>query len=266
MLDGKPLDEKLPLRSLFFGEGVFETFRWRSKPPVFLEKHILRLKQGAEYLSIPFPGKRLIKGNLEKAVSVAEVDDNYVKICLLSSGPLKFYKRALRSHILVVVREYEPSREYLRVNVAATRRNSTSSLLWVKSINYLENVIARRVAEDRGYDESVFLNERGEVTEGSYTNIFWIRDDALITPALECGLLPGITREALISLAKGLALKVEEGRFDLNDMLQCTGAFLTNSLMGMSAIKEIDKQKIPVDEELFRKLRSSLFQKLDWPT
>ncbi len=266
LLDGRPLDEKLPLRSLFFGEGVFETFRWRGKPPVLWEGHIARMKQGAKYLSIPFPGEISIEKNLKVAVDEAGVDDAYVKICLLSSGPLQFYDIPVGSHILIVVRGYEPPKDCTRVHIAPTRRSSSSPLPRVKSINYLENVIARRNAEERGYDEAVFLNERGEMTEGSCTNIFWVKDGTLFTPAPECGLLPGVTRGTLISLAKTIDLKVKEGRFDLDDGRQCQGAFLTNALIGISAIKAIDKQKICTDEELFRKLRGALFRKLGWPS
>lgn len=75
-----------------------------------------------------------------------------------------------------------------------------------------------------GYDEALFLNERGEVIEGSSTNVFWVRGGVLHTPAPECGLLPGITREALISLAPELDLEVKEGKFNLSGIAGLAGA------------------------------------------
>lgn len=263
-LDGKPIDEKLPLRSLLYAEGLFETFRWKGLPPVFLEKHIERMKRGSEFLSIPFPGTGDVKKRVEEAARISGVADAYVKICLLSSGPTKFYERAGGGHVLVIVRDYESPRERMRAHVASFRRNSSSPLPRVKSLNYLENVLARREAMVKGYDEAIFLNERGEVAEGSCTNIFWVKHGTLRTPASECGLLPGITREALISLAPELGLEVKEGRFKLNDLLSSNGAFLTNSLIGVSAITDVDGNKIPFDVELFTKLRTALFQKLGW--
>ena len=264
-LDGEPLKQKLPLRSLFYGEGLFETFRWLGSPPVFLKKHIDRMKRGAEFLKIPFPDEQNIKNALDDSVKKSGVKDAYVKLCVLCSGPLKFYKPANEGQVLVMVREYEPPKEYVRAHVVPFKRISSSPLSRIKSINYLENVLARREAERMGYDEAIFLNERGEVAEGSSTNIFWVKRGILHTPALECGLLPGITREALISLAPKLGLEVKEGKFNLNEILTSQGAFFTNSLIGITAITEIDKTEIIVDEELFTKLRGALLEKLKWP-
>jgi 4-amino-4-deoxychorismate lyase len=263
-LDGKPLEQKLPLRSLFYGEGLFETFRWKDSPPVFLRKHLKRMKKDSELLSIPFPGEEKIKNAVREAVDKSGVKDAYVKLCLLSAGPIKFHERGDEGQVLVVVRGYEPPKEYVRVHVTPFKRASSSPLLRVKSLNYLENVLARREAERMGYDEALLLNERGEVTEGSSTNIFWVKRNVLYTPALECGLLPGITREALISLAPELDLEVKEGRFNLDEVLTSQGAFFTNSLIGITAITEIDKVRIRVNNELFEGLRCSLYRKLGW--
>jgi len=262
-LDGKPLDESLPLRSLLYAEGVFETFRWKNSPPVFLKNHIERMSDGAKLLWIPFPGAEKVRKAVEAAVETSGIEDAYVKICLLSSGPLKFYELADRGHLLAVIRKYEPPDEHVRAHVSSFKRRS-SPLLAIKSLNYLENVLARREAKSMGYDEAIFLNEWGEVTEGSSTNIFWAKGDVLHAPALECGLLPGITRDALISLAPELGLEVKEGKFNLKDVLKSQGAFFTNSLMGITAISAVDGVKINLDDDLYANVRMSLFQKLKW--
>jgi 4-amino-4-deoxychorismate lyase len=263
-LDEEPLKEKIPLRSLLYGEGVFETFRWKGSPPVYLDKHIDRMKMGSEFLAIPFPGKRSIKTAVEEAIKISKIADAYVKVCLLSSGGMKFHERPKEGHVLVIARRYEPQKENMRAHVVQLRRTSSSPLLRIKSVNYLENVLARREAMEKGCDEAIFLNERGEVAEGSSTNIFWVKKGTLYTPAAGCGLLPGITREALISLAPRVGLEVEEGRFRLNSVLSSDAAFLTNSLIGISAISSIDGAKIPFDTKLFTELRSGLFKKLGW--
>jgi 4-amino-4-deoxychorismate lyase len=263
-LDGEQLKEKIPLRALLYGEGVFETFRWKGLPPVYLDKHIDRMKAGSEFLAIPFPGKRCIRRAVEEAVKVSKIADAHVKVCLLSSGSMRFYDRPSGGHLLVIAREYEQQREDVRVHVVRFGRNSSSPLLRVKSLNYMENVLARREAVEMGFDEGIFLNERGEVAEGSSTNIFWVKKGTLHTPAVECGILPGITREALISIAPELGLKVEEGKFRLEDVISSDAAFLTNSLIGMSAISGIDGEKIPLKTKHFEGLRSALFKELGW--
>ncbi|MEW6592441.1 MAG: aminotransferase class IV [Candidatus Hadarchaeota archaeon] len=261
---GKPLEDALPLRALFYAEGLFETFRWKKSPPALLKNHVARMKRGAEFLSIPFPGATKIRKAAEVAVKVSGIEDAYVKASLLSSGSLKFHDRASRSRLLIVVRKYEPPRERMRVHIASFRRFSRSRLLTVKSLNYLENMLARREAKSAGCDEAIFLNERDEVAEGSFTNIFWVKGKTLYTPALECGLLPGVTRAALLSLAPGLGLKVVQGKFHLKDVLFSQGAFLTNSLIGISAVSAVDKTKLPCDEKFFMKLKDALFKKMKW--
>jgi len=265
-LDGNLLVEKIPLRSLLYAEGVFETFRWKGASPIFLERHLDRMKQGSEFLSISFPGGEDVKSALEDAIRSSNLTDAYVKICLLSSGSTKFYEQAVKSHVLVVVRSYEPSKEHMRAHIASFKRNSSSPLLRVKSLNYLENVLARREAQDHGCDEAIFFNERGEIAEGSSTNIFWVKENVLYTPAVDCGLLPGITREALISLAPEIGLNVVEGGFDSNEILSSDGAFLTNSLIGIAALTGVDEIDLKLDEKLFVKLRTALFKKFRWTT
>lgn len=263
-LDGKLLKEKIPLRALLYGEGVFETFRWKGSPPVYLDKHINRMKTGSEFLAIPFPGERSIRKAVEEAVKVSKISDAYVKICLLSSGGTRFYERPKEGHLLVIVRGYEKQKENMRAHVVQFRRNSSSPLLRVKSVNYMENVLARRAALERGCNEAIFLNERGEVAEGSSTNIFWVKKRTLYTPAVECGILPGITREVLISTAPELGFRAEEGRFKLKSVISSDAVFLTNSLIGISAVSSIDGAKIPLNTDFFTKFRNALFKKLGW--
>lgn len=263
-LDGEPLEREFGLRSLFYGEGLFETFRWKGSAPVLMDEHVERMKEGSRILEIPFPGEKRIKENVRKAVDKSGVEDAYVKVCLLSGGDLKFTGRANEGEILAVVREYEAPKKYVKGHVASFRRSSSSPALRVKCTNYLENVLARREAKQGGQDEAIFLNERGELAEGSSSNLFWLDQETLYTPEIGCGLLPGVTRSLLISSASEMDFEVEEGRFTLDDFINSEGAFLTNSLAGIKSITEIDDVKLNVDEDLFSELRASLFERLGW--
>jgi 4-amino-4-deoxychorismate lyase len=263
-LNGEPMKGEFPLRSLLYAEGVFETFRWKGSPPAFLGAHLERMKRGAQFLDLPFPKEAAIRDAVRGAVTASGIDDAYVRLNLLSSGPAKFPKRADHSHLLLVIREYEPPEEHVRAHLSRFRRLSSSPLHGIKSLNYLENVIARREAEDLGYDEAIFLNERGEVAEGSATNLFWVKENELFTPARECGLLPGITRKVLISLAPELGLEVREGRFGLGEIFSARGVFLTSSLRGLAALVAIDGRKIPFDEDLYARMKIALYRKLKW--
>ena len=264
LLDGKPIRKDFPLRSLFYGEGLFETFRWKGQSPVFLAKHIERMKNGAEVLGIPFPGVGDVKRAIEKAVSDSQIPDAYVKICLLSQGGSVFYESPSGASILVIVKEYQSPNELIKAHISSFKRSSTSPILRVKSLNYLENILARREARGLGFDESIFLNERGEVTEGSATNIFWLKDRTLFTPSLECGLLSGVIRGVVIDIAIEIGIKIEEGHFDLDNLASSQGAFFTNSLASAVPISRIGEFELPSDSQDFRIIRSVLLEKLVW--
>lgn len=264
-LNRAPLKEGFPLRSLFYGEGVFETFRWRFSPPVFWKRHVERLKKGAAMLHIPFPGEDYLLACVEEAVSISGISDAYVKVCLLSCGSPVFYELPQSGSVLVTVRQYrEPCKTQVRVCVSPFYRASTSPVSGIKSINYLENVIARRSALFSGFDEAVFLNEKGEVTEASASNIFWLKEGMLFTPEPSCGLLPGITRGITIESASELGIKVEEGRFDLDALLSSDGAFLTNSLVGVMPVAQIGNVFLPSDSSRFEVVRGAVMKKLNW--
>jgi len=253
-----------PTRSLLFGEGVFETFRWCGGPPAFLENHFQRMCRGAEVLGIDSPGEAEFIRAVEWAVEASGIKDARVKVCLLSLGPTQFSARASGHRLLVGVSPYRPPKQRMNVHLVSFRRNSTSPLVGIKCISYVENVIGRREAEVRGFDEGIFLNERGEVTEGCTTNIFWVIGKKLFTPATDCGLLPGVTRKALISLAPGLGFEVQEGRYGLRELLESEAVFLTNSLIGVAAVSRVDGTEVSVDEELFGKIKTALYHELRW--
>ncbi|MEM3518933.1 MAG: aminotransferase class IV [Candidatus Hadarchaeales archaeon] len=262
-IDGKPVDGDLPLRSLFYGEGVFETFRWKGRPPVFFGHHLKRMERGCKFLCVPFSPKRIVWA-VERTVELAGIDDARVKVCVVSLGPLRFSSRPAASRTVVLVERYRIKAGPWKCCIATTRRNSSSPLCKIKSLNYLENVVARRTAEGKGFDEAIFLNERAEVAEGTTTNIFWINDGRLFTPAIDCGALPGITRKVVMDLAKDAGVEVVEGCFKLKSLLNSQGAFLTNSIIGLVEIETIEKTQLERGGELIKGLRERLFTALGW--
>jgi 4-amino-4-deoxychorismate lyase len=263
-MNGDRLRDTLPLRTLFYGEGVFETFRFRYGMPVFFDRHIERMWKGAELLRIPFPEESSIADAVLSSVSDSVLKDLYVKICLVSGGNLLFHENADNTSIITVLKELSVETMPAKASICSFRRNSESPLLSVKSLNYLENILARREAMDSGFDEALFLNERDEIAEGSASNIFWVNEGTLFTPSLDCGVLPGIIRGALIERASNMGLRVEEGRFMITDLTQSDFAFFTNSLTGLREIAEVDKIHMPIDNRLFATIKKNLFDLLKW--
>ena len=263
LIDGNIVDEPLT-RSLFFGEGVFETFRWKNQLPRHISKHLERLRKGSELLRIPIPGSDEILNHVQRAASLSVSEDLYIKIALISKGDRIFFKNPDESSLLVMTRDYIKSKETVSICVISQKRNPESMLIRHKTFNYLENIIGRREAIEKGYDEGLFLNTNDDLTEATSSNLFWVRGKDLFTPATESGLLPGITREIVLEIAEKLGFKINARKFDLSYLLNSDFSFLTNSLIGMSYVDKINKQTMPQVSKNYENIREELFNELGW--
>lgn len=263
-LDGKRVDAALPLRAIFYGEGLFETFRYRSRLPVFYERHYERMRQGAEYLGIPMPETGYIQDLVHDAVSASGIKDASVKVCLLSQGNTAYYELPSGGSVLIGVKDYLVPEGPFSICISRFTRNSGSPLPRIKSLNYLENVIARREALASGYDEAVFVDEAGRLAECASSNIFWVRDGVLHTPSVECGLLPGITRQILLDSAAELGLEAAVGGYSPDDLYRSGLVFLTNSIIGSGMISQVGDKMINSDISLYGRIKGLLRRELSW--
>lgn len=264
LIDGKSVKAEMPLRSLLYGEGVFETFRWKSRPPIYYEKHIGRMREGASSLGLPFPKCEDLAGEIERSLGDAGIFDAYVKIGLLSLGSPLFHEHPRGSSILLVLRDYEPQKESFSVKLSSYRRNSKSPILRIKSLNYLENILAKREALASGCDEAILLNERDELAEGIVSNIFFIIGKVVYTPSLRCGLLEGITRDIICQTVGEVGFELREGIYTLEHLKHSDGVFMTNSLIGAKPVCSIDSVSIPSGGEVFSKVEQEVHAKLGW--
>jgi branched-subunit amino acid aminotransferase/4-amino-4-deoxychorismate lyase len=108
----------------------------------------------------------------------------------------------------------------------------------------VRSVLARAEAEDQGADEALLLNERGEITEGAATNFFWVAEGVVCTPPLAAGLLPGVTRAAVLEVCAGLGIKTAERPITPGEAAACDGAFLTVSTMGIVEATALDGRSL----------------------
>ncbi len=243
-LNGKNFLNKKVLRTLMYGEGVFETFRYKGKLPKFIDKHYQRLIEGAKLLKIPAITKDDFIYYIEETVKKFEdKSDLYVKTILVSEGNSYFPLIPETSNLLVVAKPFKPiDKKEINLIVSPFKVHSSDPLLKIKSTNFARNIIAKRYALEKGYFDVLFLNENNEVTETSSANIFWIKGKYLYTPSLDCGLLNGITRQFVIQKAPSEGFVVVEGRFTLKDLENADRIFITNSLNGILRVRKIDKK------------------------
>lgn len=263
-LEGQRLQSLPPLRSIFYGEGLFETFRWFHEGPRFWDLHMERMERGAELLGLHYPGPDVLRSRVQSAVDDSGLEDGYVKLCLLSEGQGAFFRSSAGTRVMVVLRDYEAPIEEIRLTLSPFKKPSHSPLVSIKSLNYLENILARREAAQRGFDEALMLNERGEIAEASSSNVFWLMEGVLFTPAVDCGILPGTTRGVVSMCAKDLGLELIEGYFPAKTLLEAEGVFLTNSLNAMVIVSELDGKIGFKPNRVYQELSSELLSRLGW--
>ena len=237
-------------RGLLYGYGLFETMRSYGGRVFRLEQHYSRLCHGAAQLAMDVP---LSLGQFGEAVEAIlkrnDLTDAYLRLTL-TAGPLSDAAgRAGHATVVLFARlltDYPPDlcRRGMTAVVSPVRRNETSPLSRIKSLNYLDNLLAREYARRHGADEAILLNTRGFVAEGSASNVFLVQQGGLLTPSVESGALPGITRRAVLELASAVGLEAIESEVELSAFGDASEAFLTNSVMEVIPLTSLDGRPV----------------------
>ena len=233
-----------------YGYGLFETMRAYTGHIFRLERHLGRLSQSAKSL-----GLSVIASDLKKAchdtMKANKLKDARIRlnVSIGEGEATPDVPKHPKPTVLVTAARYVPLsdeiyRKGYRAVVSTIDRDSQSPLSHLKSANYLNSILARREARAAGADEAILLNERGFLCEGSTSNIFLVSSGKLITPDVESGCLPGITRQVVIELARGLGISISEREVKLEELLHADEAFLTNSIMELMPLAEVNNQRI----------------------
>ena len=233
-----------------YGFGLFETMRAYGGQVFRLDSHLNRLARSAEILGLPIEALDL-KGAVRDTIQANKLSDARVRITISigEGGMVPDPSACTQPTVLILAGHYKPYPEQVyergfRAVVSSIRRNSQSPLSRLKSANYLENMLAKQEARAAGVDEAICLNEKGLLAEASMSNIFLVNDGILRTPGEESGILPGITREVVLELASQLGINTFEQDIRLDELFQAQEAFLTNSLMEIMPLTEIDGKPV----------------------
>ncbi|WP_026476859.1 aminotransferase class IV [Alkaliphilus transvaalensis] len=223
-----------------FGYGAFETLKFTNNKIYFLKEHYQRIKKASEELRLPLSydysevetfAYRLIEKNKMQCgalkINYAKNKDDYYLILTLRENNYneETYKRGFK------------------ICFTSLQRNPYSLLTYIKSNNYMENLIVRQQGLENGFDEVIFKNIHGDLCEGTISNLFFIRSDELYTPKTECGLLAGIMREKVLEIALKEGIKINVGCFKKEDLLKADEVFLTNSLMEIMPVVQLEEKK-----------------------
>jgi branched-chain amino acid aminotransferase group I len=233
-----------------FGYGLYETIRAYHGQPFRLDNHLARLGFSSDRLGIVIH-TALIREAVNDVIKANNFHQTRVRICVsIGEGTISPNLDSCRQPtIAVLASEYTPPspEKYLRgykVVLTSIKRNSLSPVIYLKSANTMENMLARQDAKEAGADEAFFLNEKGYLTEAAGSNLFTVKNGVLKTPRYESGILPGVTRVVVFELAAQLGIKVKEVNLRLADLLQADEAFVTNSLIEIVPVTVFDGKSI----------------------
>ncbi|MSQ40465.1 MAG: hypothetical protein EXR55_02145 [Dehalococcoidia bacterium] len=239
-------------RGFTLGDGVFETMRSANGRVFRLSQHLERLHQGATVLKLPLPQEEKLAVALQEVLSRIAGAPAIMRLTItrgidkgrgIAIPATSTPTIAIRAGPFVPL-PGEAYNQGFRAFVSSLRRNETSPLSRIKSCNYGDNILAREEARERGYDEALLLNTRGDVACATTANLFMVTRGKLSTAPVESGILPGITRACILDLASSLQIPTDETSFTLTSLLQADEAFLTNTAIGIMPLTRVGEHAI----------------------
>ncbi len=279
-VNGRIVDREHAVVSVFdhgflYGEGVYETLRTYNGQPFLFDRHMRRLRNSAGMIALPIPlADPEIEARFVETLTAAELrggpgQEAYIRLMVTRGvGDLSYDPSVCPTSSLVVIvkPQVDPQPEAfehgVRVALVSTVRNHPGSVNpLIKSNNLLNNAIAMQEAFRRGCYEGVMRNYRGELAECTTANIFVVKGRTALTPPVDAGLLPGITREFLFEIGAERNVPVREAVLKDEDLFGADEAFLTSTTREIVPIVQVDDRKIgsgtpgPVTRTLLERFR-----------
>ena len=238
---------------VLYGDGVFEGIRSYAGKVFRLEAHVRRLYDSARgiRLAIPMTPEALAKA-ITDTLEANGLQDSYIRVVVTrGAGTLGLDPNRCEHPTVFIICDkitLYPQELYengLEVITAATMRNHPNALNpRLKSLNYLNNILAKIEAIDAGTLEAVMLNHLGYVAECTGDNLFIVRDEVVFTPPIAAGILEGITRDEILDIARGQGIAVREENLTRQDLYVADECFLTGSAAEVVPVVRIDKRPI----------------------
>lgn len=248
-----------------YGDGIYETMRSYLGIVFKFEDHLKRLYRSAQLIGLDIPMTHEdIKAAVYETLKANEFKDAYIRITISRGpGPIGLDPGLCKTPTIVIMaREFknyalELYKEGVRLIVAKTRRNLRDALdPRIKSLNFLNNILAKREAIAAGAYEALMLNHESKITECTVSNIFFVKDGNLCTPSMECGILDGITRSHVIGLASKLDIPLREDEFTTDYLFKASEVFITNTTMEVMPVSRVEHRAFRVGETTLNLLKA----------
>lgn len=228
-------------RGLLHGLGLFETLLAVDGRVVHVDRHLKRLALGLERLGWLMPAQDLSHA-MQQLLERNALCEGRARIRLAitgGSGSLQDLSTGGDRLCWMSASAVQPAIGALKIGISPWRRNEHSPLAGLKCASYAENLLALDWARQKGLDEVLLLNTANELCEAACANVFLVRDEMLMTPRIESGCLPGITRGLVLELASRLGFLVTEGQLTTEDVKHASECFLTSSTRGLMPVSSI---------------------------
>jgi branched-chain amino acid aminotransferase len=278
-LNDRFVDEKDAVISVFdhgflYGDGIYETLRAYRGRIFMRDQHLARLRRSGQMigLEVPIPEKDW-PALLQDAMRRNGLTDAYIRITVSRGAGEIGLDPALcpRPTVVLIARPFRAypthlSTEGVRLALVSVRRNLATALNpQIKSLNFLNNILAKQEATGAGAFDALMLNADGVLTECTTSNLFFVRQGRLCTPSVACGILDGVTRGIVLQLAQEHGIQTEEGAYTPETLLEADECFLTNTTMEIAPVCAIDQTTIGTGRpgSLTRRLRELFHQNLD---
>jgi len=256
-----------------FGDSVYEVISTHHGHLCFLNEHLRRLRSSANaiFLEIPLADEQMIR-EIHKTVEAAGNPESYIRIIVTRGvGEMDIDpETCTEPNVLIFVKSilHYPEENYengINVALVSIKRNPKEALNpGIKTGNYLNNVLAKVEARKAGAADALMLNPTGQLTECTTSNFFFVRDQRLMTPSLNCGILSGITREVVLRLARENGVLVEEGEWPPDVLQNAEEAFITGTVKMVMPVTSLDGRPIgsgkpgPITKMMMRLYQSVL--------
>ena len=231
-------------RGLTLGDGLFETLAVRDGVALWRFEHLERMRTSADMLGIPFP-ETDIENAIDRLAYKAK-GHHVLRLTLMRGEGGRGLVGEIKKPTLVgTLDPFDGQQRFqpVKLMTSAIRRNLHSPASRMKTLSYMDNVLAAREAATAGADDALMLNSAGRVASSTIANIFAEKDGVLITPLLAEGILPGVMRAAVIRSAKQIGIQVKERQVKPADAVNADGLFLTNSLRFIRPVAMLDGKR-----------------------
>ncbi|HBG93211.1 MAG: hypothetical protein A2X54_02330 [Nitrospirae bacterium GWF2_44_13] len=242
-----------------YGDGIYETMRAYEGVVFMLDEHIRRLYRSASLIRLTIPKSAAeIKPAIHKTLRANSLKNAYIRLTISRGfGKIGLDPALCEKPTFVIVtnefKDYPDSfyKKGVRLIISSVKRNLKEALNpQIKSLNFLNNILAKIEAKKKNAYEALMLNSQGYLTEGTICNIFFVLKEknkaVLCTPSLDCGILDGITRNIVLELAQKSGIKTKEGRFKKEDIYRASEVFITNTTMEIMPVCKVDSANFKV--------------------